>query len=98
MTNPSITVYTTPACRQCNMTKKWLSSKDIPFETVDATADESVADAIRAIAAEDGVTGKVTMPYVQYSTGDPETDFHWFGFIPDNLDRYATTITNQKAA
>ena len=93
----SITVYTTPACRQCNMTKSWLTNRDIPFTVIDATADENTADAIRAIAAADGMDGRPTMPYVQYSTGDPETDFHWFGFIPDNLDRYATTLL-QKAA
>lgn len=80
------------------MTKSWLTNRDIPFTVIDATADENTADAIRAIAAGDGIDGKVTMPYVQYSTGDPETDFHWFGFIPDNLDRYATTIIETKAA
>ena len=80
------------------MTKTWLTNRDIPFEVIDATADENIADAIRAIAAADGLDGRPTMPYVQYSTGDPETDFHWFGFIPDNLDRYATTILETKAA
>lgn len=93
----TITIYTTPACRQCTFTKKWLDNRGIPYSVVDATADDNVADSIRAIAADDGHTGKVQMPYVQYSTGDPETDFHWFGFHPDNLDKYATTIT-QKAA
>jgi glutaredoxin-like protein NrdH len=91
-----VTVYTTPACRQCNMTKNWLTKKGIPFDVVDATADENTADAIRAIAAGDGIDGKVTMPYVQVSTGDPETDLHWFGFIPANLEKY--TITELKAA
>jgi len=80
------------------MTKTWLTKKGIPFETIDATADENVADSIRAIAEADGMTGRPTMPYVQYSAGDPETDFHWFGFIPANLEKYATTITEQKAA
>lgn len=79
------------------MTKSWLNKKGIPFTVIDATADDNIADSIRAIAAADGMDGRPTMPYVQYSTGDPETDFHWFGFIPDNLDRYATTLL-QKAA
>jgi glutaredoxin len=79
------------------MTKTWLDKRGIPFDVVDATADEQTGDAIRAIAAGDGIEGKVTMPYVQYSTGDPETDFHWFGFIPANLEKYATTITQEAA-
>jgi len=80
------------------MTKKWLTGRGIPFDVVDATEDDTTADSIRAIAAADGIDGKVTMPFVQYSTGDPETDFHWFGFIPDWLEKYATTIPNQEAA
>lgn len=93
----TITIYTTPACSQCNMTKRWLETRNIPYSVVDATADENVADSIRSLAASDGNTGKVQMPYVQYSTGDPETDFHWFGFIPAHREKYATTITQEAA-
>ena len=88
----TITLYTLPVCRQCNMTKNWLTKHGIPFEVVDATQDDKTADAIRAIAEADGIAGKPTMPYVQYSTGDPETDFHWFGFIPDFLEKYAKPL------
>jgi glutaredoxin-like protein NrdH len=87
-----ITVYTLPACRQCNMTKNWLTKEGVPFEVVDVMQDEKTADAIRIIALADGIEGKPTMPYVQYSSGDPETDFHWFGFIPDNLEKYAKPL------
>ena len=76
------------------MTKTWLTKKGVQFEVVDATEDEQTADAIRAIAAQDGIEGRPTMPYVQVSTGDPETDLHWFGFIPANLEKY----TLEKAA
>jgi glutaredoxin len=79
------------------MTKRWLETRNIPYAVVDATADENVADSIRSLAASDGNTGKVQMPYVQYSTGDAETDFHWFGFIPAHLEKYATTITQEAA-
>jgi len=79
------------------MTKRWLESRNIPYTVVDATADDNVADSIRSLAASDGNTGKVQMPYVQYSTGNPETDFYWFGFIPANLEKYATTITQEAA-
>ena len=87
-----ITVYTLPACSQCNMTKAWLKKNNVPFEVVDAMQDEKAADSIRFIAEADGIDGRPTMPFVQYSSGDPETDFHWFGFIPDNLEKYAKPL------
>jgi len=70
------------------MTKKWLDDRGIEYTTIDANADEKTADSIRAIAAADG-QAKAVMPYVQVSNGDPETDLHWFGFLPDNLAKYA---------
>lgn len=90
----TITVYTTSHCRQCAMTKKWLDDRSIPYTPIDANSNESAAAAIRAIAEADGVIPN--MPYVQVSNGDPETDLHWFGFIPANLAKYTTT--NQEAA
>lgn len=90
-----ITVYTTNPCSQCRLTKKWLDDREIPYATEDANASAETADAIRAIAEADGI--KPNMPFVQISNGDPETDLHWFGFIPDNLEKYATS-TERKAA
>lgn len=83
-----ITVYTTTPCSQCRLTKKWLDDRDIDYTPIDANTDEATANAIRAIAEADGV--KPNMPLVQISNGDPETDLHWFGFIPANLNKYAT--------
>jgi glutaredoxin len=84
-----ITLYTTSPCSQCSLTKRWLDSRGIPYTALDANSDPATADAIRAVAEADGVIPN--MPYVQVSNGDPETDLHWFGFIPDNLEKYTTT-------
>lgn len=83
-----ITVYTTNPCSQCRLTKKWLEDRGILHQVKDANESEETAAAIRAQAEADGV--KPNMPYVVVSSGDPETDLHWFGFIPDNLEKYTT--------
>ncbi|WOH20747.1 glutaredoxin domain-containing protein [Paenarthrobacter sp. GOM3] len=83
-----ITVYTTNPCSQCRLTKRWLEARSIPHQVKDANESEETAAAIRAIAEADGV--KPNMPYVVVSNGDPETDLHWFGFIPSNLEKYTT--------
>jgi glutaredoxin-like protein NrdH len=53
--------------------------------------DESPAD-LEAVKE----LGFLTAPVVIVSTGDPETELMWGGFIPDNLRKY--TITELKAA
>jgi hypothetical protein len=75
------------------MTKKWLDDRCIEYTAIDANLDEQTADAIRAIAADEGV--RAVMPFVQISTGEPETDIHWFGLNRDFLEKYTT---NKKAA
>ena len=37
----AITVYTTPTCGFCHMTKQYLGSKNIEFDTKDITTDEN---------------------------------------------------------
>ena len=39
MTHTSITVYTKPACVQCNATYKALDKQGIAYETVDISLD-----------------------------------------------------------
>jgi len=82
----TITVYTTPGCVQCTPTKRWLDKKHIPYREVDITLPEHEADA-KAIKE----LGFTQAPVVIVSTGDPETDLMWSGFIPDNLTKYAHT-------
>jgi hypothetical protein len=70
------------------MTKKWLDDRGIEYGAIVADVDQQTANAIRATAADDGV--KAELPFVVISNGDPETDIHWFGFQPTNLEKYAT--------
>lgn len=41
----TVTVYTKPACVQCDMTKKWLETRGIPFETEDLLEPDNLAAA-----------------------------------------------------
>lgn len=78
----TITVYTTPSCSQCNLTKRWLTTHDIPFNVIDLSQSPDDMAAVKAL-------GYAAAPVVIVSTGDAETDIHWYGFRPDNLQRYA---------
>jgi len=84
-----ITVYTKDECVQCDRTKKWLDKHDVSYKTINM--DESPAD-LEAVKA----LGFLTAPVVIVSTGDPETELMWGGFIPDNLKKY--THSTEKAA
>ena len=79
-----ITVYTQPGCQPCKATKRWLDKRDIDYTTVDVAESPADLEAIKAL-------GYQSVPVVIVSTGDPETDLHWQGFNPNNLDKYTTT-------
>jgi glutaredoxin-like protein NrdH len=44
-----ITVYTKPACVQCEQTKKLLTKNGLEFETVDITVDTAAFDKVVAL-------------------------------------------------
>ena len=73
-----VTVYTTPKCMGCMLTKKWLTDRGIPFESVDLTDPANINDyeAIRAL-------GYKAAPIVEIIGTDYE--IHWSGFRPDLL-------------
>ncbi len=39
----SVKVYSTPSCPYCTMAKRYLSSKNIPYEDIDVSADRNAA-------------------------------------------------------
>jgi glutaredoxin-like protein NrdH len=78
----TITIYTQPNCQPCKATKRWLDKRTIPYQDIDVTTSPEDAEAIRALGFKEA-------PVVIVSTGDPETDLMWSGFIPDNLTKYA---------
>ncbi len=63
-----VTVYTTPSCAQCEMTKKTLTRGDVKFDVVDLSTD---AKAMEYVTKELGYTAA---PVVTAGTQ------HWSGF------------------
>ena len=39
----NVKVYSTPTCPWCTVVKKYLASKDVPFEDLDVSADRNAA-------------------------------------------------------
>ncbi|MDT5150477.1 MAG: glutaredoxin-like protein NrdH [Mycobacterium sp.] len=72
MTQPSITVYTKPACVQCNATYKALDKQGIDYEVVDITEVSEARDYVMAL-------GYLQAPVVVAGNE------HWSGFRPDRI-------------
>ncbi|MUL80720.1 MULTISPECIES: glutaredoxin-like protein NrdH [unclassified Mycolicibacterium] len=68
----TVTVYTKPACVQCNATYKALEKQGVAFEKVDITLDSEARDYVMAL-------GYLQAPVV---VADSE---HWSGFRPDRI-------------
>lgn len=68
----SITLYTKPACMQCNATKKALDRAGLEYTTVDISMDDAARDYVMAL-------GYLQAPVVEV---DGE---HWSGFRPDRI-------------
>jgi glutaredoxin-like protein NrdH len=67
-----VTVYTKPACVQCNATYKALDKRDIEYEVVDISADSQARDYVMSL-------GYLQAPVVVAG------DDHWSGFRPDRI-------------
>ena len=72
----SITVYTKPACVQCNATYKALDKQGIAYEIVDISLDPDARDYVMAL-------GYLQAPVVVAG------DDHWSGFRPDRIKALA---------
>ena len=68
----NITVYTKPACVQCNATYKALEKQGIAFEKVDITVDSEARDYVMAL-------GYLQAPVVVAGNE------HWSGFRPERI-------------
>jgi glutaredoxin-like protein NrdH len=71
-----VTVYTLPACVQCESTKKYLTNKDVSFEVIDLSEDAAAMEMVKSL-------GYQAAPVV--IAGDE----HWSGFRPDKLSTLA---------
>ena len=77
----SITVYTKPACVQCNATKKALDHAGLEYDLVDISVDEDARDYVMAL-------GYVQAPVVE-ANGE-----HWSGFRPDRIKGLASVAAS----
>lgn len=67
------TVYTKPACVQCDMTKRYMDKNGIEYTTVDITKDPEALDMILGM-------GFQSAPVVISEAGS------WAGFQPDKIN------------
>lgn len=77
----SITLYTKPACVQCNATKKALDRAGLEYTSVDVSLDEEARDYVMAL-------GYVQAPVVE-ANGE-----HWSGFRPERIKALATVAAS----
>ena len=68
-----ITVYTKPACVQCDATKRHLTKLNLEFETVDITQDQAALDKILSM-------GFQAAPVVITDNDS------WAGYKPDKIN------------
>lgn len=75
-----ITVYTTPTCPQCDMTKKVLTKGEVEFDIVDLTSNE---EAMQYVTQELGYNAA---PVVVAGNE------HWSGFRPAFLNKLIEVV------
>jgi glutaredoxin-like protein NrdH len=68
----TVTVYTKPACVQCNATYRALDKKGITYQSVDITTDPEALERLRGLG------------YMQAPVVITDAD-HWSGFRPDKI-------------
>lgn len=72
----TVTVYTKPACMQCNATKKALNKAGVDYELVDISVDDDARDYVIEL-------GHQQAPVVVTDTAS------WSGFRPDRIKALA---------
>jgi glutaredoxin-like protein NrdH len=71
-----VTVYSLPACVQCDSTKRLLTKNKIPYNEVDLSQDPAALAMVREM-------GYTAAPVVVAG------EEHWSGFRPDKLSNIA---------
>lgn len=80
-----VTVYTTPSCPQCEMTKKTLTRGGVEYSVVDLSTDE------KAMAYVKDELGYSAAPVVVAGTQ------HWSGFRLGAIQNLASAIHSEDA-
>lgn len=81
-----ITIYTKPSCQQCRMTYEAFDARGIAYEIVDISEHPEVIDYIQDLDPT-----YLSAPVVVVDSED-----HWNGFRPDNIDRLAAAGLGRK--
>jgi glutaredoxin-like protein NrdH len=81
----TVTVYTKPACVQCNATYKALDKAGIEYDLVDISLDAEARDYVMAL-------GYLQAPVVVAGNE------HWSGFRPDRIKTLAGAVTASATA
>ena len=77
--NTTITVYSKPACVQCNATYKALDKQGLDYDVVDISEDTEARDYVMAL-------GYLQAPVVVAG------EDHWSGFRPDKIKTLALAV------
>jgi glutaredoxin-like protein NrdH len=77
-----VTVYTKPACVQCNATYRALDRAGISYESVDVTASPEALEYVQDL-------GYSQAPVVVVNADDEN---HWSGFRPDKIGQLAAAL------
>jgi glutaredoxin-like protein NrdH len=80
----TVTVYTKPACVQCNATYRALDKKGIAYQSVDISQDPAALERVRS------------MGYLQAPVVITDND-HWSGFRPDKISAIADSAISSVA-
>lgn len=75
----SVTVFSKPACVQCNSTYRALDKKGIAYKTVDMSVDADALDKMKEL-------GFMQAPVVMTD------DDAWSGFRPDKIEELAALL------
>lgn len=75
----TVTVYTKPACVQCNATYRALDKKGITYKSVDITTDPEALEHV------------LSLGYQQAPVVITDAD-HWSGFRPDKIAGLAAAV------
>lgn len=67
-----VTVYTLPACVQCDSTKRLLTRNSVEYQEIDLSQDSDAMSMVRGL-------GYTAAPVVMVG------DDHWSGFRPDKI-------------
>ena len=78
-----VTVYTKPACVQCNATYRALDKAGIPYASVDVTTSP---------AALEYITDELGYSQAPVLIVNEDEENHWSGFRPDKIAELAATL------